>query len=171
MDSPHQCRICHGENPVSDSEESGEVVWPRVHQRWMGAGFMMLAPLGIGCSSTATSKQAISANNASTAQASSHHIWATCHRYQSLNKVESIATPWKDTETAVKTMVRHPSHPVGERKSPINVQSQARSIELNASGCSWPRASTFNFIRVQCSRCHDDIWIPSAGLSRRQYAL
>ena len=44
---------------------------------------------------------ATSAKSATTAQASSHHIRAIHHLYQSLNKLESIARQWRDAVIAM----------------------------------------------------------------------
>jgi hypothetical protein len=45
---------------------------------------------------------ATSVKRATTAQASSHHIRAIYHLYQSLNKLESIARQWRDAVTALR---------------------------------------------------------------------
>ena len=47
-------------------------------------------------------KLATSVKRATTAQASSHHIRAIYHLYQSLNRLESIARQWREAVTAVR---------------------------------------------------------------------
>ena len=77
---------------------------------------MITSPSEMGCSSIAATNQATSARNASATQASSHHMRLVYHRYHSLNKVDSIATLWKDTETAADSGVHSKCHPSKGRK-------------------------------------------------------
>ena len=60
----------------------------------------MILPPGTGCSRITEARLAMSAKRAMTAQPSSHHMEARDHLYQSLNKVESMATPWRDPAIA-----------------------------------------------------------------------
>lgn len=92
---------------------------------------MIISQSEMGCSIIVAIRQAISAKNASIAQASSHHMRAVYHRYQSLNTVESIATLWKDTETAADSGFHYECHPRKARKSPISVQLQSGNIVMD----------------------------------------
>ena len=132
-----------------------------------------MLPSGIGCSSTETIRKATSAKKAGMAQASSHHMRAVYHRYQSLNTVESIATPWKDAATAADRYRGSLSTKSNETAGEVTNQC---AIPVREHHISDPRSSVFSFRppfvhpcsgRVRC-RCDSGHHIAAVPLAEQQ---
>lgn len=139
-----------GVKPLLLAEES---IFPQVKfvsQRQADSMIVLLPTWSMRCWRTTEDRLATSAKKATTAQASSHHIRAIDHLYQSLNKVESIAKQWRDAATAMigsETALDYDKRGK-KRDSPIVVQYVAFIVYGEWYECGRFAASSVPFVLI-----------------------